>query len=395
MSTNLLSATRTELCDSPFSARVVGRCLLLCGLMMGPLLAGCQVLSTQNGHIAPSQTVTSGLGSVAASGSQAEYDAMATYGADGQIVSDRPPAELAKMSMPTYRVEPPDVLLINAIKISPPDPYFIQSLDILQIVVSGALPEQPIAGTYQVEPSGMVSLGPSYGPVKLDGLTVNEAIDAIARHLSTVLQTPPEVSVSLLQPSGQQQIAGEHIIGQDGTINLGIYGSVYVNGMTLEQVRFAVEEKLSDYFNEPQVAVDVYAYNSKVFYVITEGAGFGDQVLRLPITGNETVLDAISQLGGLSRLSSTNIWISRPSPNCSGCDQVIPVDWDAITRGANTCTNYQIFPGDRVFIAEDRMVALDSLISRLLNPVERAFGFTLLGSQTIQTLQRFPRGSSF
>lgn len=363
-------------------------------VVSAPLFSGCQVLSTQIGPISPSETVTSGLGGVAATGDPAACESLAQYGADGSVLPDRPPAELTKVSMPTYRVEPPDVLLINAISISPPDPYFIQPLDILQIVVAGALPEQPIAGTYQVEPSGMVSLGPSYGPVKLEGLTVNEAIDAISRHLGNILQVP-EVSVSLLQPSGQQQIAGEHLVGPDGTVNLGIYGAVYVSGMTLEQTRHAIEEKLGEFFNNPQVAVDVFAYNSKVFYIITEGAGFGDQVLRVPVTGNETVLDAISQIGGLSRLSSTNLWISRPSPNCSGCDQIIPVDWDAITRGANTCTNYQILPGDRVFVSEDRWVALDGLISKLLNPVERLFGFTLLGSQTIQSTQRFPGGTFF
>lgn len=358
------------------------------------LLSGCQVLSTQNGPIVPAATVTTGRGGVAATGDPAQCEALAHYGEDGTVLADKPPAELTKISLPTYRVEPPDVLLINAIRVSPPDPYFIQPLDILQIVVVGTLQDQPIAGTYQVEPSGMVSLGPSYGSVKIAGLSIDEAIDAIQRHLSNLLNQT-EVSLSLLQPSGQQQIAGEHLVGPDGTINLGIYGAVYVAGMTIEQTRHAIEQQLSQYFNDPQVSVDVFAYNSKVFYIITEGAGFGDQVLRVPVTGNETVLDAISQVGGLSRLSSTNIWISRPSPNCSGCDQIIPVDWDAITRGANTCTNYQILPGDRVFIAEDGMVALDGLISRMLNPVERLFGFTLLGAQTIQSLQRFPGGTSF
>ena len=218
--------------------------------------------------------------------------------------------------------------------------------------------------------------------------------DAIRRHLNNVLQAS-EVSVTLLQPSGQQQIAGEHLVGPDGTVNLGIYGAVYVAGMTVEQARYAIEQQLSDDFSEPKVSVDVFAYNSKVYYIITEGAGFGDQLVRVPVTGNETVLDAIANIGGISRLSGTNIWISRPTPNCNGCDQILPVDWDAITRGANTCTNYQILPGDRVFLAEDRLTALDSLISKILNPFERVFGFSLLGGQTIQTLQRFPGGRGF
>ncbi len=366
--------------------RLAALCLLVA------TLTGCEVLSTQTRGIDPASTVTSSLGGIAATGDAAACQALSV--ADGTISDQRPPAELAKMSLPTYRIEPPDVLLINAISVAPPNPYFVHTLDILQIVVAGTLPEQPIAGTYQVEPSGMVNLGPSYGPVKLEGLTIDEAHDAIRRHLNNVLQAS-EVSVTLLQPSGQQQIAGEHLVGPDGTVNLGIYGAVYVAGMTVEQARYAIEQQLSDDFSEPKVSVDVFAYNSKVYYIITEGAGFGDQLVRVPVTGNETVLDAIANIGGISRLSGTNIWISRPTPNCNGCDQILPVDWDAITRGANTCTNYQILPGDRVFLAEDRLTALDSLISKILNPFERVFGFSLLGGQTIQTLQRFPGGRGF
>ena len=358
--------------------------MALTAMAMVSMLTGCGTLMTEVRGVAPDTGVTSALAGVAVNGDPNSCQPFANPEA-------RPPAELTKVSLPTYRIEPPDVLLINAISVTPPNPYFIQPLDILQIVVAGTLPEEPIAGTYQVEPSGVVNLGPSYGPVKLQGLTIDEATDAIARHLDNLLQTPG-VSLSLLQPSGQQQIAGEHLVAPDGTINLGIYGAVYVAGMTVEQARSAVETKLGEFFTDPQISIDVFAYNSKVYYIVVEGAGLGDQLVRAPITGNETVLDAIAQIGGISRLSSSKIWISRPSPNCNGCDQILPVDWDAITKGANTCTNYQILPGDRVFLAEDRFVAVDSLISKLLNPVERIFGFSLLGAQTIQTLQRFPAG---
>ena len=306
----------------------------------------------------------------------------------------RPPAELAKVSLPAYRIEPPDVLLINAVRMVPREPYFIQTMDVVQIMVAGALPEQPIAGAYQVEPSGVVNLGPSYGPVRIEGLTMGAAHDAIVRHLGQVLQVA-EVSISLLQMSGQQQIAGEHLVGPDGTINLGIYGNVYVSGLTVAEAREAVEGYLAEYMDDPSIALDVYAYNSKVYYIITEGAGFGERVVRLPITGNETVLDAIAQIGGLQQTSSTKIWISRPTPHGDNCDQVLPVDWASVTAGGATSTNYQLLPGDRLFIAEDRVMAIENAISRILNPVERVFGFSLLGSQTVQSLQRFPEGRFF
>jgi hypothetical protein len=140
------------------------------------------------------------------------------------------------------------------------------------------------------------------------------------------------------------------------------------------------------------VSVDVFSYNSKVYYVITEGAGFGDNVARFPVTGNETVLDAIAGINGLSRLSSKDIWIARPAPSGVGCDQVLPVDIEAIMKGGSTATNYQLLPGDRVFIAQDPWIAFDSIIDKVCGPFERIFGVSLLGVQTVQTFNRLPFG---
>jgi len=103
------------------------------------------------------------------------------------------------------------------------------------------------------------------------------------------------------------------------------------------------------------------------------------------------VLDAIGNLGGLSQLSSKKIWIARPSPSRSGCDQILPVDWEAITRGGRTATNYQIMPGDRVFIAEDQMLATTNLISKVTGPIERVLGLTGLGITTIRASQTLGR----
>ncbi len=366
------------------------RALLACCLAATCSQTGCQSLSTQVAGISNPAVVTEDMGACPVEGLE---QAAMTNGAVA-VPSQRPPAELSKVSLPDYRIEPPDVLLIQAVRMAPKNPYSVQSLDILQIVAAGTIPEQPIAGAYQVEASGVVNLGPAYGAVKIEGLTLDEASDAITRQLKQVVATP-QVSATLLQMSAQQPIAGEHLVGPDGTINLGIYGRVRVTGLTVDEAREAVEKHLSEFIEDPRVSLDVLVFNSKVFYVITEGAGFGDQVVRIPITGNETVLDAMSQIGGLSRVSSKKIWISRPAPHGMGCDQVLPIDWEAITRGAVTSTNYQLLPGDRIFVSEDRLIAVDALVSKILNPVERILGFSLLGAQTVQTMDRFPNGRFF
>jgi polysaccharide export outer membrane protein len=297
------------------------------------------------------------------------------------------PTEKNMVSLPPYVIEPPDILLIDALRIVPKEPFHIEPLDVLQVEVEGTKLDQPIRGLYLIEPGGMLNLGPGYGKVKVGGLSLEEAGAAVTKQLKRTLSNP-QVSVTLNESGGQQQIAGEHLIAPDGTINLGTYGQVYVAGLTVQQASEAIEKHLEQYLEAPVVSVDVYAYNSKVYYVVTEGAGFGDNIQRFPVTGNETVLDAVSQVQGLSRLSSKRIWIARPAG--TGCDQLLPVKWNDIVQGASTCTNYQVLPGDRIFIAQDHMIAIDSFVNKMLNPFERIFGTTLLGAQTMQNIRSLP-----
>src|SRR5947199_189530 len=83
-------------------------------------------------------------------------------------------------------------------------------------------------------------------------------------------------------------------------------------------------------------------------YVIADGAGYGEQVYPFPITGSETVLDAIGKINGLPAVASKrHIWVARRSPSPDCADQILPVDWCAITQHGVTATNYQVLPGDR------------------------------------------------
>lgn len=304
------------------------------------------------------------------------------------------PRELDKVTLPRYTVAPPDILLIEGVKLVPKAPHKFEIFDVILVRVTGAYPDQPIDDAYSIDADGSINLGPTYGRIKVTGLTTEEAEDHVRSELSQIL-TDVDVSISLLQSSGAQQVTGQHLVGPDGRVNLGTYGSVLVAGMTLEQVREAVETKLGEKLEQPEVFVDVLAYNSKVYYVVTQGAGLGDDVARLPITGNETVLDAVANLGGLSQLSSTKIWIARPAPNGVGCEQVLPINWNDITAGASTATNYQLMPGDRLFIAENKYSKFSSIVSITLQPFERIFGAVSLSTSTLNRIARFGLANTF
>jgi polysaccharide export outer membrane protein len=302
-----------------------------------------------------------------------------------------PPRELSKMSLPVYRIEPPDVLQVEMLKMVPLPPYRLGVYDFLRIDVRGTLLDAPIANFYRIDSDGTIELGAPYGQVRIVGMTVDEAKQTITTHLKAVLKYP-EVSMQLAQASAIQPVTGTYLVGPDGTINLRHYGTVRVAGMTLVEAKLALQKHLAQYLDSPEVSLDVSGYNSKVYYIITQGAGQGDNLVRVPITGNETVLDAISQIRGLSQLSSTDIWIARPAPAQFGCEQILPVDWDAITRGGMTATNYQILPGDRVYIAEDEALAWTNFIGKVTGPIERVIGLAGLGASTVRNFQSLGRG---
>jgi polysaccharide biosynthesis/export protein len=301
-----------------------------------------------------------------------------------------PPREKSMVSLPAYRVEPPDILQIDMLKMVPLPPYRIEVYDVLKISAVGTLPDQPINDFFLVEGEGTVNLGPAYGTVRIGGMTIDEATEAITKQLKLILREP-EVSVQLMRTAGTQPVTGQYLVGPDGTINLRTYGVVHVSGKTVTEIKLALQKHLTQFFDSPELSVDVLGYNSKVFYVITDGAGSGDNVRRIPITGNETVLDALAAVGGLSQFSSKEVWVARPAPGDFGCEQILPVDYASITRGGSAATNYQLLPGDRVFIAEDNLISFNVFLGKLTAPVERLLGLTGLGSSTVRGLQTMGR----
>jgi len=308
------------------------------------------------------------------------------------------PRELRKVSLPEYVIEPPDVLLIESVNNIRPATASVRVGEALLVQVNRTIPlsqvEEPVSaqfktinGLYTIGSDGYLNLGPEYGKVLVADLPLEVIRQRVDSHLHHVL-TNPQVLVTLPAPQNKQFIAGPHLVRPDGTVGLGIYGAVYVTGLTLQQARTEVEQHLSQYIYRPEVSLDVLAYNSKKYYVITDGGGAGEQVYPIPSTGNETVLDAIGGISGLPAVASKgSIWIARPSPNHGGPDQVLTVDWNAIAQGAQTGTNYQVFPGDRIYVKASPFVTFDTKLGRFIAPVERLLGITILGNGTVRSLQ--------
>ena len=305
------------------------------------------------------------------------------------------PRELNKVSLPPYVIEPPDILQIDVLTLVPVPPYRIAPLDAILVQATQLLETMPpITGVYTVEPEGTVNLGLDFGVVPVAGLTLKEATAVIQARLRSRAKDAVAI-VSLAQMRAMQQVRGEHLVGQDGTINLGNYGQVRVVGLTVDQARAVIEQQLSRFFVKPEISLVVTGYNSKVYYVVFDGAGYGQQLYRQPITGNETVLDAIADIRGLPAQASLHrVWVVRPAPPGAPCDQVLPVDWPAVVACGRTATNYQLLPGDRLHVEADCLIHTSNFLTKLIQPFEQVFGITLLGDATIREVAQPLRGAA-
>jgi protein involved in polysaccharide export with SLBB domain len=300
------------------------------------------------------------------------------------------PRELRMTTLPPYVIEPPDILFINMLRVVPKPPYRIQPLDALYIQGQQVLPDVPIRGAYGVDPDGTVNLGIAYGIVRVAGMTISQAQTAIQNYLKQNVVKDPQIQVSLAQSRGMQQVQGIHLVRMDGTISLGVYGNMYITGMTIDQARKAIEQFLGQSILEPEVALDVFSYNSKWYYIIADRAGYGTNVIRLPVTGRDTVLDALSNIGGTLPLSSKrHVWVARPNGEDPKCQQILPVDWVALTEGGSPATNYQLLPGDRLYIDSNPFFKANNYLNMFLAPIQAEMGFDLLAVSVLQSIKSF------
>ncbi len=226
-----------------------------------------------------------------------------------------------------------------------------------------------------------------YPPVPTEGNKVTLPIYRVA---------PPDIlQINAAEALLTQPVFGPHLVRPDGSVSIGAYGSAYVAGLTLDEAKMAIARVIYARLNQKEktlddvykgLAVDVAAYNSNVYYVITDRVGFGEIVVRLPITGNETVLDAIGHVNGLPPESARGqIWVARRSADAHK-EIVLPVDWCGITQHGLMTTNYQVLPGDRVFVKASRLITFNFVLGKFLAPIERLFGVTLLASQAVNSI---------
>lgn len=112
--------------------------------------------------------------------------------------------------------------------------------------------------------------------------------------LTIIVYDHPELTI----PAGSERRAEDagNQVRNDGTIFYPFAGRIQVEGLTLEEVRQMLTQRLGGVIQEPQVDVNIAAFRSQKVQV----SGAVGQPSSVPITTVPlTVIDAISQVGGV------------------------------------------------------------------------------------------------
>ncbi len=143
------------------------------------------------------------------------------------------------------------------------------------------------------------------------------------------------------------RLPGDQTVQPDGHVSLGKYGRIMVAGQTINEIQTNIQSAISAVEKDAgPISVRWISWESKVFYVLGEVNSPG----AYPLKGNETVLDAIIAAGNLTSSANRNrIILSRPT-GPDDCRVVLPICYRHIVQLGDTSTNYQLQPGDRIYV---------------------------------------------
>ena len=162
-----------------------------------------------------------------------------------------------------------------------------------------------------------------------------------------VVEPGDTLSVEPTDLDSPVRLPGNQPVLQDGTIDLGKYGRPIVGWKTVAQIETDIRKLIDSQSKEKvPITVRLLGRESKVFYVLGEV----NAPRAYPLAGRETVLDGILTAGGMTRQADTKkVILSRPTP-ADGCRVVLPVCYNQIVQLGDTSTNYQLQPGDRIYV---------------------------------------------
>jgi protein involved in polysaccharide export with SLBB domain len=120
------------------------------------------------------------------------------------------------------------------------------------------------------------------------------------------MQTTSENVNIYTQTNQQNNNPAGILVSQNGEIFFSLAGRINVNGMTVDDIREELTQRLDKYIRKPQVSVRVASFRNKPIYIVGEVEHSGVQYITdLPVS----ILDIINNAGGIDKESSDTHYV--------------------------------------------------------------------------------------
>jgi protein involved in polysaccharide export with SLBB domain len=159
------------------------------------------------------------------------------------------------------------------------------------------------------------------------------------------------------------QIKGTQVVDIDGSILVPEAGSVYVAGFTRNELESYMTQKLSAYFVETDVKVNIRTGGKKVYYVMGQVRRQGP----FPYTGDLTLYEAVT-LAGPDEFGANlgRVRLIRADPREP---LVITADIPELWESGDSTYNIQVHEYDIVYVPPTLLQAAADLVSGLFVPI--------------------------
>lgn len=158
------------------------------------------------------------------------------------------------------------------------------------------------------------------------------------------------LEVSVLE---DKNINARVTVSEEGTIVLNVLERVQVAGMTASQIESRLKSLLEEsYLAKATVTVQVLEFASKPISVVGAVVRPG----RISATGNTTLIQAITQAGGLSPTHGKELYVLRTGAN--GLSEQLSISIEDLMISGNPDANIPLAPNDLVNVPADTPITI-------------------------------------
>ncbi|MCA1732852.1 MAG: polysaccharide export protein [Acidobacteria bacterium] len=194
----------------------------------------------------------------------------------------------------------------------------------------------------------------------------------------------------------------ERRVADNGSIALPLIGELPVSGLTPQEIRNSLETLLREkYVNRANVSIIIREFANKPVSIVGAVARPGS----LTVSGQWTLLQAISAAGGLTQQAGRKIYVLRRGEN--GLSDTLEINRDDLLQRTSAMWDIPIYPADVVNIPARTTVTIFALGEvrqpgalefdsddriTLLSVIAKAGGMTDRAARTVLIKRRGPDG---